>query len=47
MVIEPLMRRLEKLAEDTPVGSRPPQPGDDELQQLLDSLLQRKAGQSL
>lgn len=40
-VLEPLLARLDDLAENAKAGARPPQPGDAELRTLLDALASR------
>ena len=40
-VLEPLLIRLDDLAENAKAGARPPQPGDAELRTLLDALAAR------
>ena len=40
-VIEPLLARIDDLAENAKAGARPPQPGDAELRMILDALAAR------
>lgn len=40
-VIEPLLARIDDLAENAKAGARPPQPGDSELRTILDNLAAR------